>query len=274
MTERILPHEIHRQDTGYYCGPASCRTALSARGVVIAESTLAGQLRTTINGTDSSTYIANVLNGYVGNVYSVTWIGGQSATQSQKDALKRDLLRSINGGYVIVANITGSVRALNGATYSYGGHYVPVVGYRAGGDEALVSDVAFGGEYWLTTSALADWIAGRGYSHTPNVAASAASARKVPDMFFAQVEGSPVIYACNGVHGRALTGDALPGFQALKAAGVPHIVVANSAQLNAIAGPTHMADCPSAVAAPASPAACNAPSAAEVAKAVVAEIAS
>lgn len=164
-TERVLPHEIHYQDTGYFCGPAATRTALSVRGVVVAESTLAGILKTTTAGTNSSNDIVRGLNAYLPGIYSAKFIPGSSASAAQAEQFRRDLVHSVAAGYAVVANVVGTARASDGRNYSYpGGHYVSVVGYRKDGAEAYVSDNAVGRDYWMTTAVLATWIAGRGYA--------------------------------------------------------------------------------------------------------------
>ena len=47
-----------------------------------------------------------------------------------------------------------------------GGAEIAVTGYRHGGDQMKIADSADAAraEYWISTDALADWIASRGYS--------------------------------------------------------------------------------------------------------------
>jgi len=168
--ERVLSHLTHVQDNGYYCGPASVVTALSVRGISISEGTAAKLLGTTTFGTNSSNDIVRGLNHYVGaGVYAAVFVpsgGGASAYA----AFKARLVSSVAGGYALVCNVVGSARAGDGRTYSYpGGHYVAVCGYRSNGDEALVTDVAVGRDYWMSTRTLIDWIAGRGYAYAQGV---------------------------------------------------------------------------------------------------------
>ena len=64
-SEKVLPYsrEHVKQDTYYYCGPASCQTViLGATGHIVAEHDLAGELRTTVNGTDDISQVTPVLN--------------------------------------------------------------------------------------------------------------------------------------------------------------------------------------------------------------------
>lgn len=173
-TEKTLAHEINRQDNGYYCGPASTRVALTVRGIYEPEPTLATKLGTTVNGTDSANNTTNVLNSYVGNVYASVFIPGNNATAAQVAELKANLIKSVDGGYAIVANVVGTGRDTSGNSYSYsGGHFVAVAGYQASGAQALITDVAIGRDYWMTIEGLATWIAARGYSTAANAVAPA-----------------------------------------------------------------------------------------------------
>ncbi|WP_285792315.1 C39 family peptidase, partial [Micromonospora sp. NBRC 101691] len=70
-------------------------------------------------------------------------------------------------GRAVVANIAGTATDTNGTTHSFeGGHYISVVGYRDNADTVKIADSANPNQasYWITTDALADWIATRGYS--------------------------------------------------------------------------------------------------------------
>ncbi|HEY6018626.1 MAG TPA: C39 family peptidase [Candidatus Paceibacterota bacterium] len=172
-TERTLSHEINRQDNGYYCGPAATRVALTVRGIYEPEPTLAAKLGTTVNGTDSANNVTSVLNSYVGNVYASVFIPSNTATPDQISELKTNLVKSVDAGYAIVVNVVGTGRDVDGNSYSYsGGHFFSVVGYRASGDQALAMDNAIGRDYWISTDALAIWIAARGYSTAANAVAA------------------------------------------------------------------------------------------------------
>jgi len=162
-----LPHITQGQHTPYYCGPAAVRCALSCRGLLPSQESLAVELRTTVNGTDSANDVVRVMNAHLGaGTYAARFVPGQDATPAEKSRLKADLVASIDAGHALVANVVGRIATLDGKAYAYnGGHYVAVVGYRSGGDEALVADIAIPRDYWVTTSALATWIAARGYSY-------------------------------------------------------------------------------------------------------------
>jgi len=166
MGTNPLPHVFQVQQTGFWCGPAAVRVALSCRGIARSQAELAAALGTTVNGTDSSADVVRVMNAELGaGTYAARYLPGSTATDEEIAALRSDLVAGVGDGFPIVANVVGTIRPLDGGSYSYpGGHYVAVTGYRNGGDEAFVSDVA-AREYWVTTQALAVWIAERGYSY-------------------------------------------------------------------------------------------------------------
>jgi hypothetical protein len=169
-TQKIVNHTFYGQINGYYCGPASTQIALSSWGRSYSQDYLASRLGTTINGTDSISQVASVLNSLTASsYYQVTWIGGDYASATQKAALKTALVNDVNQGRALVANVVGYATSTDGRTHSYsGGHYLAVTGYSQSGTLARISDNAYGsassGEYWMTTDRLADWIAGRGYA--------------------------------------------------------------------------------------------------------------
>lgn len=165
VDNKVLSHELHQQDTYYFCGPASTRTALSAHGIYEGEWTLAAKLPTTVNGTDHISQIARVLNDYLpGSPYTTKNVPTGNAQEA--DVLKNDVYKSIMAGFVVVANVIGTASSVDGRFLSYtGGHYFPVVGFRNGGHQVLVSDVAIGVEYWMHTAALAAFITPKGYAY-------------------------------------------------------------------------------------------------------------
>ena len=92
------------QETGYWCGPAATRIALSARGVSRSQADLAAELGTTQNGTDWIGQVTGVLGGYVG-WYETKEMPNDPPSQAQKDLLWNDIVLDVNNGYAIVANI-------------------------------------------------------------------------------------------------------------------------------------------------------------------------
>lgn len=157
----VLPHVFQVQQTGYYCGPAAVKVALSCRGIHIAQGALASALGTTTAGTDSSVDVVRVMNANVGPLYGMRG----AAVSLAPSTLAVELRRSIDAGYAVVANVVGTIHTQDGYAYPYpGGHYVALTGYDGPDDSVLVSDVAVR-EYWASTADVARWIVGRGYSY-------------------------------------------------------------------------------------------------------------
>ncbi|AER48961.1 lysin A [Mycobacterium phage Donny] len=173
MTERVLPFDrkIIRQDTGYWCGPASTQMALSARGKYVDEATLARECKTTVNGTDNVGLIERVLDVRLpeGN-YTSMYPGGVKIGSPARPAAERktrfwwDIVRSIDNGFAVILNwvvppARKPIRAVKGSTNpSYGGgttyHYVTAVGWSDEGNNGrpavLIADSGFAPNvYWV-----------------------------------------------------------------------------------------------------------------------------
>ena len=59
---KVLDVQYQAQSTGYWCGPAATRIALSARMNPPSQQALANQLPTTVNGTDTIDQVRRTLN--------------------------------------------------------------------------------------------------------------------------------------------------------------------------------------------------------------------
>ncbi len=164
--ERNVGIEYQAQPNFYYCGPAATRIALSAQGRALPQDDVARMLGTTEAGTDSALDTTRVLNELTGGRYRTTEIPGPVAKPEEVDRLRADVLRALDEGRPVVANIKGTAVDTEGAPHSYeGGHYLTLVGYRDGGDLIRIADPAAPqGEYWMTLEKVANWIAERGYS--------------------------------------------------------------------------------------------------------------
>ncbi|NLU78852.1 C39 family peptidase [Micromonospora sp. HNM0581] len=165
---KILEYDHQAQTTGYYCGPAAVRNALSAASIERGQDALATQLGTTYAGTNSAEDTTRVLNAVVdGDPYETTMIRGGAATPAQMDQLQADVVAAIADERGVVVNVAGSVTDTNGRWHSFpGGHYVAVVGYEDSGRMVKIADSADVSypSYWLSTTDLANWAATRGYS--------------------------------------------------------------------------------------------------------------
>ncbi len=169
-TEAVLNVQYQVQETGYWCGPAATRIALSARtGNVPSQATLAAQLGTTTNGTDWVGQVTGVLNADLGTSwYETKEMPNDPPTQAQRDLLWNDIVLDINNGYAIVANI---VAPANNHPPGYPNytiyHYFTVIGYDSSDRTVKIADPAsFGGNqlYWLSFDQLATLIPPKGYS--------------------------------------------------------------------------------------------------------------
>jgi hypothetical protein len=166
--EHVLQVDYQVQETGYWCGPAATRIALSARGVYRSQGDLAAELGTHTGGTDWIGQVTRVLGGYVG-WYETKEMPNDPPTQGQKDLLWNDIVLDINNGYAIVANIVAPP-GNQPPGYPPGQtiyHYFTVIGYDDVNRTVLIADPAsFSGNqiYWLSFDQLATLIPPKGYS--------------------------------------------------------------------------------------------------------------
>ena len=166
---RILDVVYQAQTTGYWCGPTATSMALSARMPAPTQQAMADQLPTTTNGTDWIGQVTGVMNANLHGTWYVTReIPNDPPTAAQRDQLWRDLTRSIDNGFPLVANIVAPPSNHppgypNTTIY----HYFSVIGYNPQTREAYIADPAdFGGhtEYWLPFDQLATLIPPKGYT--------------------------------------------------------------------------------------------------------------
>ncbi|RFS44854.1 C39 family peptidase, partial [Micromonospora craniellae] len=101
------------------------------------------------------------------DVYKSVEINTPTANTTQTDTLRDDIVRTINDGRAVVANIAGTTTDTTGATHSFeGGHYISVTGYTDNGNTVTIADSAnpHHARYHLDIDNLANWIATRGYA--------------------------------------------------------------------------------------------------------------
>ncbi|WP_343446061.1 C39 family peptidase [Micromonospora schwarzwaldensis] len=165
--ERELDVRYEAQPNFYYCGPAAARNAISVLGKNIDVHAMAREMGTTENGTNSINDITPVLNKETGKTYRSVEIKDPKANDTQTDKLRADIVRTVDDGRAVVANIAGTTTDTDGSTHSFeGGHYISVVGYQNNGTTVTIADSANPdtASYRITVDNLADWIATRGYS--------------------------------------------------------------------------------------------------------------
>jgi peptidase C39-like protein len=165
---RTLSIDFQYQQTGYWCGPAATRIALSARISPPSQQELANQLGTTTNGTDWIGQVTGVLNNRLNTGYYETKeMPNDPPTQAQRDLLWYDIQYDIDRGYAIVANIVAPAGNHPPGYPNYTiWHYFTVIGYDTSDSTVLIADPAgFGpATYWLTFNQLATLIPPKGYS--------------------------------------------------------------------------------------------------------------
>lgn len=165
---KVLPFEYQIQETRWWCGPAATRIALSASMAAPSQGQLARDLGTTAAGTNNIGIVAKVMNKYVGD-YQTRWLPSDPATASQKSALWADIVRSIDGGHAVVANIVAPpwnhpVGYPNDRTVF---HYIALLGYSPATREVFVGDSAYFSNiksYWISFDKLATLVPPKGYS--------------------------------------------------------------------------------------------------------------
>jgi hypothetical protein len=166
---RVLNVQYEIQSTGYWCGPTATDIALSGRIPPPGQATLAQQLGTTVNGTDTIAYVTRVLDGNLhAGWYTTREMPDDPPTPAQRDLLWHDLTRAIDDGFPLVANIVAPPSNHppgypNSTIY----HYFTVIGYNPQTRQAYIADSAnFGGhqEYWLAFDQLATLIPPKGYT--------------------------------------------------------------------------------------------------------------
>ncbi|OEU85916.1 hypothetical protein DB35_11475 [Streptomyces abyssalis] len=167
---KTLEVEYQVQETGYWCGPAATRIALSARIGPPSQTELAAQLGTTENGTDDISQITGVLNANLGGSdYESKYMPDDPPSQEQKDLLWQDIVGGIDGNLPLVTNI---VAPPGNQPPGYPPdqtiyHYFTVIGYDDANRSVLIADPAsFSGNqiYWLTFDQLATLIPPKGYA--------------------------------------------------------------------------------------------------------------
>ncbi|KAB8158369.1 hypothetical protein FH609_029645 [Streptomyces sp. 3MP-14] len=167
---RTLEIDYQVQETGYWCGPAATRIALSARIAPPSQATLAVQLGTHVGGTDHISQVTGVLNANLGTGwYETKEMPNDPPTQAQKDLLWRDIVLDIDNNYPLVTNI---VAPPGNQPPGYPPdqtiyHYFTVIGYDDVNRTVLIADPAsFGGNqiYWLSFEQLASLIPPKGYA--------------------------------------------------------------------------------------------------------------
>lgn len=167
-TWKVLDHDYQAQSTGYWCGPAATRIALSTRMTPPSQQGLANELGTTTDGTNWIGQVTSALDNHLGARYATVEMPNDPPTPQQRDQLWRDILLSIDAGHGMVANIVAPASNHPPGYPSYTiYHYIALIGYNPANSQVYVADSAnFSGNnhYWLSLDQLSTLIPPKGYS--------------------------------------------------------------------------------------------------------------
>jgi hypothetical protein len=170
---RVLKVQYEVQQTGYWCGPAATRIALSTKVNPPSQGALANELGTTVNGTDYIGQVTSVLNAHLGGgAYATRSLPSDPPTPEQKSQFWRDIVADIDNNAPIVANIVAPPGNHppgypNETIY----HYLTIIGYNPDTREVFIADPAsFRGNqlYWLSFDQLATLVPPKGYAALTN----------------------------------------------------------------------------------------------------------
>ncbi|WP_420100196.1 basic endochitinase [Corynebacterium sp.] len=203
--EKVLDYsrsEI-KQDTYYWCGPATAQLLLHTRTKnMVAESVLAKELGTTVNGTNGVVQIARVLNARMGGNWTVGAMPNDPPKQDEKELLWKRIVGSINGRVGVAANIWVPPSNYPRASYTstqnlqYGGgfvmHYLCVMGYAvdaAGKRHVWLADSGFKPHgSWVTFDQFATMIPPREYAYAADWQGSTETTQSEEDDMFSDTD--------------------------------------------------------------------------------------
>ncbi|MER7014443.1 C39 family peptidase [Saccharopolyspora sp. NPDC000359] len=169
---KSLDLDYQAQRTSYWCGPTATRIALSSKTDDLPDqAALAAALGTTENGTDTIQQVVDGMNKQLGGAahYEARDWSDKQLTPELKDQLWSDIVRNVNDGKAMVANIVAKPGnqppgyPSNQTIY----HYVAIAGYDEANKTVHISDPAhFSGieDYWLDLDHLASLIEPKGYT--------------------------------------------------------------------------------------------------------------
>lgn len=168
QAEHVIDFEHQWQETGYWCGPAATRVALTAVGQYPSQADLAAELPTDEQGTDHISQVTDVLNARGAGNYVTTEMPNDPPTAEQEQKLWDDVVRTVDADRGLVANI---VAPPGNQPPGYPSdqtiyHYFTVVGYNAETSQVYIADSAgfSEGTYWLDFHKFATLIPPKGYS--------------------------------------------------------------------------------------------------------------
>lgn len=183
MTEKVLPYDrnIIRQETGYWCGPASTQLVLNSRGIIVPEADLAREIGTTTSGTNFVGLIERVLDRVTPDAfYTSVDMPNYPPTSAQRDRLWANIVQSINAGYGVVmnwvappSNYPRGVKGSQSPAYRGGTiyHYVACMGYDDVERALWIADSGFSPfGYWVSFDQAARLIPPKAYCYADTTA--------------------------------------------------------------------------------------------------------
>jgi len=108
VAEKVLP--VPRPDqlpqiTGWWCGPASCQTALQIIDTWVEEQDLANEMGTTEDGTPHIGLLADALNVHAHHAqWEAVWMPNDPASRDECERFWVDLKANIDAGFAMPAN--------------------------------------------------------------------------------------------------------------------------------------------------------------------------
>ncbi len=147
-------YSYQRQQTQSWCSAASSRIALTAKGRTPTQASLASSLGLSGgSGLQDPYAIARVLNARLGIADNARrYRFRQPAAGTLKATLHTHVRTSIDAGYPVVINMN----QVNGDVYS-AGHYIAIVGYRAGDYKIADPDEPARNGVWRTEDNIVAW---------------------------------------------------------------------------------------------------------------------
>lgn len=196
QVEKLLPYprDQVKQDTGYWCGPATVQTITrAATGKLIGEAQLAREMGTHVGGTDHIGLLRNALRQHVPKgAWTVVQMPNDPPTAVQRELLWSHIKRSVDAGFGVAANIVAppknyprpSYKSTQKLAYSGGVvyHYVAFMGYAVdarGGRHVWWADSGFSPHgCWVSLEQTATLIPPKGYCYSNSPTKTATPAKK------------------------------------------------------------------------------------------------
>jgi hypothetical protein len=138
---RYLSTPSHKQETGYWCGPATCQVIDDFHGAYVSQATYAKAMGTARSGTDFSK-LDDCLRKYTGKPYY--YYGG--LTESGFNGKVADSI--LNHTMPLAADVKIIASVWPNYNYNHDGHILPVEGFDWRYDRVRLNDVFNEADYY------------------------------------------------------------------------------------------------------------------------------